>query len=184
MQAKKYSLIAIKLLPVFLAALLVLGAYLVKFDEPVLSKLSLHDASVSSCNRSVTRVVVNKTNVDICLERVLSDSDIQKGLSSRKRMSDGPQGDSVQGMLFDLPPKSSGIWMKGMLMPIDIIWLDASGKIVAIEAGAQPSTYPKVFGENLSTTRYVIELGVNDSARLKLAVGDVLSIPVRDTIEP
>jgi uncharacterized membrane protein (UPF0127 family) len=180
----KYSLVAIKLFPVFLVTLLISGTFLVKFEEPVAQKPRTDTSVDSSCERSVTRVVVVKTKTDLCLERVWSTSDVQRGLSSRRRMKDGPKGDSVQGMLFDAPSNNPGIWMKDMLMPIDIVWLDEDGKILGIERAAQPSSYPKVYGESLIATRYVIELSENDVSRLKLSIGDVMSIPVRATIEP
>jgi len=55
-----------------------------------------------------------------------------KGLSGRQSMSDD------YGMLFVFPQESRQIfWMKGMLVPIDIIWIKES-EIIGIENNVQP----------------------------------------------
>src|SRR3989344_4303524 len=37
------------------------------------------------------------------------------------------------------------IWMKDMLFPIDIIWIDENFTIVHLEKNISPDTYPKIF---------------------------------------
>jgi uncharacterized membrane protein (UPF0127 family) len=50
-------------------------------------------------------------------------------------------------------PGLRGIWMKGMLIPIDILWI-REGRIVAIEANVPP---PSANGE-LAVFRHVADL--------------------------
>ena len=57
---------------------------------------------------------------------------ITQGLSGRTGL------DGIDGMLFVFDqPAIRTFWMKGMAMPIDIIWL-YQGKVVGIERNVQP----------------------------------------------
>lgn len=50
----------------------------------------------------------------------------------------GQEGLETDGMLFVFNrPTTPIFWMKGMLFPIDIVWI-SDGKIVGIESNAQP----------------------------------------------
>lgn len=60
----------------------------------------------------------------------------ERGLSGRPSL--GPN----QGMLFIFPKEGFySIWMKDMLFPIDIIWLDNNGQIVYVIENAKPCTF-------------------------------------------
>lgn len=73
--------------------------------------------------------------------------------------------DLNEGMLFTFPVDGTyGIWMKEMLFPIDIFWVDALGKIVHIEHHVTPESFPAVY-TNEVPARYVIET-VGDFAEL------------------
>lgn len=79
-----------------------------------------------------------------------------------------------EGMLFiyDLPG-NHGIWMKDMLINIDIIWLDESKSVLHIEENIKPDSYPKVYAPG-SSAKYVIELKEGTINRLKINKGDKL----------
>jgi len=50
------------------------------------------------------------------------------------------------GILFVFPSAGKyGFWMKNMLVPIDIFWLDEKGHVIGIEREVATSTYPEVF---------------------------------------
>lgn len=61
------------------------------------------------------------------------------------------------------------IWMKDMKIPIDILWLDESQKVVYIVKGASPDDYPTTYVPN-DPARYVVELpmGSVDSRNIKI----------------
>lgn len=63
------------------------------------------------------------------------------------------------------------IWMKDMLFPIDIIWIDDNNKIVHIEKNVSPDTYPKIFTAPVRT-RYVLELNAGVSEFYNLKTGE------------
>jgi uncharacterized membrane protein (UPF0127 family) len=64
-----------------------------------------------------------------------TDDKRSKGLSGIENMSGN------QGMLFVFNnPSKQGFWMKEMMFPIDIIWLDSNNSVIHIEKKLQPCT--------------------------------------------
>lgn len=76
----------------------------------------------------------------------------QHGLSNHAPL--GP----LEGMLFifDKPNRYS-FWMKEMLFPIDILWLDSEMQVVYIKENVDPSTYPESFTPTHDAV-YVLEV--------------------------
>ena len=73
------------------------------------------------------------------------------GLSGRENIPDD------YGMLFVFPKDDRyGFWMKGMLVPLDIFWLDDKGQVVYMATDVATSSYPDVFYPSLPA-RYVLE---------------------------
>ena len=61
------------------------------------------------------------------------------------------------GMLFVFPNSGLyGFWMKDMLVPIDIFWLDDKGHVVSIAEKVEPASYPNVFYPG-APAHYVLE---------------------------
>ncbi|MBI2617975.1 DUF192 domain-containing protein [Candidatus Kaiserbacteria bacterium] len=76
-----------------------------------------------------------------------------------------------QGLLFVFPKSDfHGIWMKDMLFPIDIIWLDENLHVVDLSLNVSPDTYPKTFHPK-SPARYVLEVNAGFSEKYDVAVG-------------
>lgn len=64
-----------------------------------------------------------------------------------------------EGMLFVFPENDTWtIWMKGMTMPIDIIWLDDNKRVIHAETNVQPDAPPYVKYAPEKPARYVVEL--------------------------
>ena len=60
-------------------------------------------------------------------------ADQERGLMFRKSLAAG------RGMLFDFhTPQTVSFWMKNTLIPLDIVFIDADGRIVTIAANARP----------------------------------------------
>lgn len=77
-----------------------------------------------------------------------------------------------EGMLFVFEkPDTYDFWMKGMLFPLDIIWLDQDKKVIHIEKNALPESYPKAFGPDQNSA-YVLEVVAGFSDKHKLKIGD------------
>jgi len=92
-------------------------------------------------------------------------------------LSGTPSLGELEGKLFiyDTDAKH-GIWMKDMLFPIDIIWIDKNLQIVHIAENVAPSTYPQVFLPQVDA-RFVLEMNAFIVSSLKIQVGDRLTIP-------
>lgn len=82
------------------------------------------------------------------------------------------------GMLFvfaDAQPRT--FWMKNTLIPLDILFFDAHGRLVAVQADAQPckadpcSLYP-----SNEPARYVLELNAGTAAKLGLRKGALMTL--------
>lgn len=92
----------------------------------------------------------------------------EKGLSIKNSLKDN------EGMLFIFSKASiHHFWMKGMVFPIDIIWINDDFKIIYIEKNVQPDSYPQTFGPN-KESRYVLEIKALFSEKNNLKEGDIV----------
>lgn len=104
-------------------------------------------------------------------EVVRSASEQQRGLSGRTQIPEN------YGMLFVFQtPDLYGIWMKDMLVPIDIIWLANDGSIIGIESRVDPSTYPTAFYPP-EPVRYVLETKSGYAEEMGWHVGNIIVLP-------
>jgi uncharacterized protein len=107
----------------------------------------------------------------VTAELAQSDEARKTGLSGRASLPEG------RGMLFVFPEEGNwGIWMKEMNFPIDIMWADSEGKIVAMQSNISPETYPTSFYPN-NDTRYVLEVPAGFAAKNSIKAGDSISLP-------
>jgi uncharacterized membrane protein (UPF0127 family) len=105
------------------------------------------------------RGVVFKTEV------VSTKEDMARGLSGR----DGIDRDAA--MVFEFGKTGQHcMWMKDMKFTIDMVWLDESHKVMAIERNVTPETYPKTFCHD---GNIVVELAAGTADRLPLYAGDI-----------
>ncbi len=95
-----------------------------------------------------------------------------QGLSGTAQLKD------LEGKLFIFDTDAKhGIWMKDMLMPLDIIWIDKNLQVVHIEENVLPSSYPnQVFSPQVNA-RFVLEMNAFFVSSLKVRVGDRLTLP-------
>jgi uncharacterized membrane protein (UPF0127 family) len=102
------------------------------------------------------------------LEIADTDAEQARGLSWRASL---PRD---QGMLFVFA--SSGnpcFWMKDMRFDLDLIWLDADKRVVGVERGLRPATYPRSFCPS-RPVRYVIELNSGGASAMAVSNGMLL----------
>jgi len=80
------------------------------------------------------------------------------------------------GMLFVYPEsRRVGFWMKNTLIPLDMIFIDATGTVTFVHANAQPHDESPVIGPD--DTRAVLEVNGGISARLGIAPGSEIRHP-------
>ena len=96
-----------------------------------------------------------------------------KGLSGTESLAPN------EGMLFDFKASALwGIWMKDMLIPIDIIWLDDNKTVVSIVNEAPPELGDTKTYTPTAPARYVLELQAGAAKRNAIKIGDVAKFEV------
>lgn len=115
----------------------------------------------------VDPLVIVSGGKDLKFEAELADTEPKRnlGLMYRASMADN------HSMIFDMGgPSDTGFWMKDCLISLDMLFLDAKGKVIAIAAQARPGSVRSVapgFAYNA-----VLELNGGASKRLGIKVGD------------
>ncbi|WP_434052085.1 MAG: DUF192 domain-containing protein [Roseibium sp.] len=91
-----------------------------------------------------------------------------RGLMFREEMA------ADHGMLFIFEQEGDRyFWMKNTPLPLDIIYIDAAGKIVSIAADTTPFSEQTI--PSAAPAKYVLELNAGTSAELGIGVGDTVS---------
>jgi uncharacterized protein len=95
------------------------------------------------------------------------------GLMNRDKMA------SSAGMLFQYEtPKHAYFWMKNTLIPLDMIFADATGRVTTVHSGAVPMDETPIDGGPDVT--YVLEINGGLAKRLGLEPGAVMRADVID----
>ncbi len=90
----------------------------------------------------------------------------ERGLSGTPALA--PNG----GVLFVFPDeRMHAIWMKGMLIPIDILWISASSVVIDLREDVSPDSFPAIFAP-ASPARFVVELSAGAAKAFGIKVGD------------
>ena len=79
------------------------------------------------------------------------------------------------GMIFVFEDsRQRGFWMKNTLIPLDIIYVDASGRVVSVKQMAPRDLTAVKSGR---PAMYAIELNQGAAARVGVQAGDLVTIP-------
>jgi uncharacterized protein len=96
---------------------------------------------------------------------------MEQGLMFRRTMA--PDA----GMLFDYKtPTVATMWMRNTLIPLDMLFVDAQGRVVNIRERAVPQSLDTIAAA--APVRAVIELNGGTAARLGIAPGDQVQHPI------
>jgi len=103
------------------------------------------------------------------VELANSSAEHRRGLMFREHL------DENRGMLFDYHvPRYVSMWMKNTLIPLDMLFVGADGRVVHIA----PNTTPK--STEIITApvqaRYVLEIVAGSAKRLNIGIGDRLHL--------
>lgn len=98
----------------------------------------------------------------------LADNDIERtqGLSGVKELP-------VNGgllMVFD-EDSECGIWMKDMLIPLDIVWLNSAKEVIFIKKNVSPDLGTSTVFKPKELCRYVLELPVKSVQTSNIKLG-------------
>lgn len=111
----------------------------------------------------------------VVIEIADTDDTRQRGLMFRKTLA------PTEGMIFVFPmPGDYPFWMKNTLIPLDMLWLDAQARIVAIAHSVPPCkadpcpTFPPPNPTGPAT--YVVELVSGFAKAHNLKVGETVAL--------
>ena len=105
------------------------------------------------------------------VELATSPAQMMQGLMFRQSLA--PDA----GMLFDYQaPSMASMWMKNTLIPLDMLFVDATGHIVNIHERAVPGSLDPIAAA--APVRAVIELNGGTAARLGIRPGDRVIYPI------
>ena len=115
------------------------------------------------------RALVSLGGVNVTASLSTTPDSQSKGLSIKDSLNEN------EGMLFIFEsPQKYSFWMKDMKFPIDIIWINSTGKIVHIEKNLSPCYLllpcPSYAPKNDSL--YVLEVVSNFTNKFGVSVGD------------
>ncbi|MBI2410191.1 DUF192 domain-containing protein [Candidatus Kaiserbacteria bacterium] len=114
--------------------------------------------------------VVKLDDLSLKIEFATTPAAREKGLSGRESIPED------SGMLLVFPKSERyGIWMKDMLVPIDIFWLDDKGQVISIASDVAASSFPNVFYPALPT-HYVLETAAGFARMYGVATGTLFSL--------
>jgi len=115
--------------------------------------------------REALVVISAKSTHAFQVEVVRREADRNRGLMFRENMADG------HGMLFDYdPPQDVSFWMKNTYIPLDIIFIDAKGRIIRIAENTVPFDLTPV--PSGGVVRGVLEINGGLSRKLGIRAGD------------
>jgi uncharacterized protein len=105
------------------------------------------------------------------IELAVSPEQRRQGLMFRESLDDD------QGMLFDFGRTAPvTMWMRNTLIPLDMLFIDAEGRIARIAADTEPLSDATIGSGG--PVRAVLELAAGTSADLGIAVGDQVVHPI------
>jgi len=120
------------------------------------------------------KVCFNPSEGENCffVELVKTNTEREKGLMNRKEL------DKNKGMLFVFDKEAIyPFWMKNTFISLDIIWIDANGKVVFINENTKPCKglfCPAI--NPLAKAKYVLEINAGISKEFNIKTGDLVEI--------
>lgn len=121
------------------------------------------------------RALVRAADSNLELTTEIADTQAlrRKGLMHRTSLAEN------HGMLFIYAdPAERGVWMKNTLLPLDVLFLDATGRIVAILKNLPPCLAdPCPVYRSESPANYMLEVNAGYADRHMLKIGDRLLLP-------
>ncbi|MEJ0052497.1 MAG: DUF192 domain-containing protein [Methylovirgula sp.] len=128
-------------------------------------------AAFAQSGRNVLSIATASGTHNFNVDVMQSEADLEKGLMFRKSIP------ADYGMLFDFKHEQTVMmWMKNTFIPLDMLFMDKTGKVVGIVANAEPMS-EKILTVGKPTDA-VLELRGGTAARIDLKVGDQVRDPI------
>src|SRR4051812_43972261 len=105
------------------------------------------------------------------VELATTPAQLEQGLMFRRSLAPD------SGMLFDFrQPSPVSMWMKNTFIPLDMLFIDNSGRIINIAERAVPQSLDTIAAA--APARAVLELNGGTAARLGIKPGDRVVFPI------
>jgi uncharacterized membrane protein (UPF0127 family) len=128
-------------------------------------------AQLAQFPKAELTIETSKGRHKFAIEVATTPEQMEQGLMFRKSLA--PDA----GMIFDFKtPQPAMMWMKNTLIPLDMLFVDAQGRIVNIHERAVPGSLETI-GSG-APVRAVIELNGGTAARLGIKPGDRVKDPI------
>ncbi len=115
----------------------------------------------------IVQATVQINGYDFDVRVAQNAKDRQQGLSGSTLMEN-------EGMLFVFEsPDYHSLWMKDMVISLDMVWLDESHAVVHVIENVHPETFPTIFTPK-EKALYVLELPAGAVDRVGVQIGDVI----------
>jgi uncharacterized membrane protein (UPF0127 family) len=139
----------------------------------LIAGLSLSLPAFAACSPDVAQLRGPFGQARFTVELADSPEEQAQGLMYRESMP------SAAGMLFVFPqPKQATFWMKNTLIPLDMIFADASGRVTRVHSNAIPQDETPIDGG--PGVAAVLEINGGLAARMGIAPGAELRHPALD----
>ena len=114
-------------------------------------------------------VYIDNLAVSVSVAETLEER--QQGLSGVEQLGE------LEGKLFIFEEEGfPSIWMKDMLIPLDILWINNDYKIIHIEERVSPDTFPQSYVPD-EPARFVLEVNAFFVDSFGVTEGDTVTIP-------
>lgn len=124
---------------------------------------------------AVRKIPLRVNGAEILVE--VADTDEKRGVGLGDRETLGEN----EGMLFVFEKNSFyTFWMKDMLFPMDIIWINKDKKIVDVITNVQTDTYPDFQYINDFLAQYVLEVNAGFFDKYGLRLGDTMEFSLEE----
>lgn len=113
-------------------------------------------------------LVIQTTNGDkkYNIELAISETEQEYGLMYRKELPEN------SGMLFIAnPPLVMKMWMKNTLIPLDMLFIDKSGKIIYIAESTKPNSLDIISAGEIKS-KAVLEISGGQAEKQNIKIGD------------
>jgi uncharacterized protein len=135
--------------------------------------MALAGPAMAQCSADVVELQGPGGKARFTVEVADDDTERAVGLMNRAKMAMGA------GMLFVYPgPKHASFWMKNTLIPLDIIFVDATGTVTLVHENARPLDTTSIDGG--MGVQFVLEINGGLAKRMGIAPGTVLRHPTVD----
>ncbi len=136
-------------------------------SEPIIENSTNNSTITEPQFKKEGELIFLKNQDKLTIEIADNESEITQGLMYRRSMPDSC------GMVFiftDSQPRS--FWMKNTYLPLDILYLDESKKIVTIQANRTPFSEEEI--PSFEDAKYVLEVNAGYCKRKGILKGDVM----------